>query len=231
MGKHFKLKVLSVVDIPFSETPKCEAVRSILDHWGYDHYQKVVPQWKGNITKAKWFIKLVNQLDESYTHVMLIDGSDVVVLAEPAHIMEEFFALDHPWVYAAEANIWPPSSFVPDDYPTPAVTHRYINAGACLGEREHIIGWFAKFGRPFSPIGSDQGWTAEQFLTYYPDAIQIDYGCRLFQCMNRQSNDVVSVVEGSVHNIEEDTFPLIIHYNGGQDITTPERRILWQNLL
>jgi len=233
-----KLKVFSVVNVAFSEMPKTKAVCAILNHWGYDHSQYVDPSWFGWPSKLIGFIRLVSELDPSYTHVMLIDGADIVTLAPPDEVMEKWFKFDHPWVFNAEPFIWSPKSFTPEQYPTPQCTYRYLNAGANIGEREHIVKWYSEWTNGFTEIPAclrgDQDWYAERFIKHYPEAIQLDHNCELFQCMCGSEvgeDPLVTVKRGEAYNRETDTYPKILHYNGGTDITLPDRSFLWDHLI
>ena len=225
-----KLKVLSVVNYAYSVLPKTAAVNKILDHWGYDHTQYVDPIWFGWPSKLIGFIKLLQEIDPSYTHLMLIDGADVVVLADPETVMERWSAFNHPWVFNAEPHIWSPNSFTPEQYPTPQCTYRYLNAGVCIGEREHVMKWYSEWTNGFTEdpkcVKGDQDWYAERFIRHYPEAIQLDHGCKLFQCMCG-SDWLCDVTPGHLHNNDTDSDPLIIHFNGGTDITATDRRELW----
>lgn len=226
----FKLKVLSVVDPACAVEPQTVAVRKILAYHGYDHYQKIDYLWFGWPSKLIGFIEMVQTLDESYTHVMLLDGRDVVVLAPQEDVMERFLQFKHPWVYGAEPHIWSPNSFQPEDYPTPQCAYRYLNAGACIGERMHILKWYSTWTNGFTEgpqcKRGDQDWLAARLIRHYPDAIKLDHYCHLFQNMCG-SDQLVDVIPGHMHNNETDSDPLIIHFNGGTDITVPKRRGLW----
>jgi hypothetical protein len=229
----YKLKVLSVVDQAYSVLPRVHAVTDILNHWGYDYTMKVDPLWFGWPSKLIGFIDLVKNLDESYTHVMLIDAADVVVLAPPDQVMEQWLKFEHPWVYNAEPHIWSPGSFTPEEYPTPECTYRYLNSGASIGERAHILNWYEQWTEGFTKDPDckkgDQDWVAERFIKYYPIAIKIDINCELFQCMCG-SDWLTQIKPGAVYNTETETYPLIIHFNGGTDITASDRRGLWEQL-
>lgn len=240
----FKLKVFSVVDPLFATYPKVQVVGRLLEHWGYDHTQKIDYLWYGWMSKLLGFIEMVQALDTSYTHVMLIDGSDVVLLAPPELVMERWFTLAHPWVYNAEPNIWSPDSFTPEQYPTKQCKYRYLNAGACIGEREHILKWYSEWTHGFTqtpqhkPRCGDQDWLAERLIRHWPDAIALDHECYLFQAMCA-SDEHTTVTPGKVYNKLTGSVPVIIHFNGGTDITWEvdprasgrNRRELWEGLL
>lgn len=231
-----RLKVFTVVNPPFAVMPKTEAVRRIFAYHGYDHTQRIDPLWFGWPSKLIGMIDLVRNLDESYTHVMLSDGADVVVLASPDEVMERWREFDHPWVFGAEPHIWSPNSFTPEQYPTPQCTYRYLNAGVSIGERAHILEWYRRWTNDFTEdpqcTRGDQDWYAERLIRHYPEAMILDHNCELFQNMcgsevGSEDDRIAHVTRGQVYNSETNTYPLIIHYNGGTDITLPDRSFLW----
>lgn len=232
----FKLKVVSVADQGFAGMLKTLAVASILHHHGFDYTMKLDWLWRGYISKIWHMMDTVNDL-VGYTHLMFIDCADVVLLAGPDEIMERWFEFNHPWVYNAEQFIWTPESHKPEDYPTPDVKYRYLNSGASIGEIGHMRHWLNTWGRPVRLTGpgeGDQDWVVNRYLESYPDAIMLDTNCDLFQTMCGslvEPNPHCVMTPGQVHNIVTDTYPLIIHFNGGDDITTPERRPLWGHYL
>jgi len=80
----------------------------------------------------------------------------------------------------------------------------------------------------------DQDWMAARFIEGYPDAIALDHECKLFQCMCgslMESEPYCVMKPGQVYNDLTMTWPLIIHFNGGDDITADDRRGLWAHLI
>ena len=229
--KDYKLVVLGVVDHAFSLKPKVHAVSAILKSLGYDYRLHEDPLWFGWPSKLISFVEKIPTLVGEATHVMCIDAADVVVLCEQDELMERWEAFNHPWVYNTEPHIWSPNSHTPEEYPTPDVYNRYFNAGACIGEIHHMIKWYTEWTQePIKCKRGDQDWLANRYLWHYPDAMKLDTNCDLFQCMC--GNDKHSEVSpGHLHNTLTGTDPAVIHYNGGTDITKPERRILWDHLI
>lgn len=232
--RKYKLLVASVCDPVWAVLPKTTAVTAILEYHGFEYRQVVDMQWEGWSSKLTGFIDIVRTIDpaEGITHIMFIDAADVVLLDGPDEVMRRYFAFDHPWVYNAEPHIWSPGSFQPEDYPTPRCIYRYLNAGASIGEVDHILKYFAKWTKDGPPVSvkGDQDWFAARFIEEYPDAIKLDHRCELFQCMCGSlipPDPHCTVVPGKVYNNRTMTEPIIIHFNGGDDITKPERRLLW----
>lgn len=239
-----KLAVHSVMSPEFHKRAETQVVTQILKRHGYDYHPFVDNLWFGWPSKLHRLINvLVNEpeLTGDATHLMFIDARDVVVLDSPDEVMKRYFAFNHPWVYNAEPFIWSQESFQPEDYPTPGCRYRYLNAGASIGEIEHMRKWMSLWtngGELPMEIVTDQDWMAHRFVESWPYAIMLDHNCDLFQCMC--GSDVCTEVSpGRIHNTLTGTSPIIIHYNGGTDITTAadsnaggiNRRILWDHWL
>jgi len=235
----YKLAVISIISSNLECEPRVLAVKAILEHFGYHHIQYVDHAWFGWSSKLLFNVHMCHELTD-FTHIMYVDARDVVVLAGPDEVMARWREFEHPWVYNAEPFIWSPNSFQPEDYPTPSTVYRYLNSGAYIAEREHLVRWFDKWvgkdgrGVPLHIPEGDQDWMAARFIEDYPDAIGLDLGCYLFQCMcgSLDGDEPRCIVTpGNVYNRITNTHPLIIHFNGGDDITAENRRELWQHLI
>lgn len=234
-----KLLVASVVDPVCAKEAKTQAVTAILEHHGFDYRPIVDEGWFGWPSKLLGQIKLVHDLaiSKEYTHLMFIDARDIVLLDGPGEVMKRYYEFDHPWVYNAEPFIWSPDSFQPEDYPTPKCIYRYVNGGASVGLISHMNRYYnkwTKFGAdpPVNLPRGDQDWIAARFIEDYPDAIMLDHNCELFQCMCGSlmpAGPNCMLLQGKVINHITKTNPIVIHFNGGDDITSPERRMLWDH--
>lgn len=237
-----KLLVAMVTDTACAVEPRTVAVKAVLKHHGFDILHTIPPVWCGQgdyLSKLLGFINIVQEAAAvgKYTHLCFVDARDVIFLVGPDEVMERYLTLGHPWVYAAEPFIWPPDSFEPDDYPPCDTPYRYLNGGASIGEVGHMLEQFnlrtdgGKALPTYLPKG-EQGWLATLFLEGHPDAIKLDTGCELFMCLcgSRVGDEpYVTVSPGKVHNRVTGTDPLIVHFNGGDDVTAPGNRELWEH--
>jgi len=214
--------------------PKTEAVMAILEYHGWDVYREIEPRWTGFIRKVHYAHEMAKELTQ-YDYLLLMDARDVVVLEDPQTVLDRFLEFDQPWVCAAEPNIWPIGMYRSSDYPPGPVLnpYRYLNSGAYIAERGHLLDCLDRWPR----LGRDQvaliakgedGAFLTEFYIREPGAITLDHECRLFQCMCG-SDWCCEVTPGHVHNALTDTDPLVIHYNGGTNITAPDRSYLWQH--
>jgi len=227
---NYRLKVISVADQVFASLPKTQTVTRIMAYHGFDYEMKLDYLWCGWISKIWHLLDSLPELCLDYTHLMFVDAADVVLLGSPDEVMARYFAFGHPWVFNAEQYIWAPDSFQPADYPTPRdAVFRYLNSGALIGEVAFIAQWMNEWGRPASISRGDQDWYAAHFIENYPDAMHLDIGCKLFQCLCG-AEDFVEIEPGRLYNPKTDTYPLITHWNGGTDITVkPKARLLWEH--
>lgn len=226
--------IMSMGPPAIAEEPKTIAVRAILEAKGWDVAAEIEHKWSGFMAKVRWAKTCAEELTQ-FTHLLLMDARDVVVLDPPEVILERFLEFDHPWVFNAEPHIWPQGMCEPGEYPPCEGPYRYLNSGAFIAERTHLLDCLSRW----SPHGNRlthiiaMGEDGPFYTNYYldePGAIELDHGCELFQCMCG-SDWLCTVTPGDVHNVKMDSHPRIIHFNGGTDITQPDRRELWQHLL
>lgn len=235
MGKRvMQICAIASVSADCWHEAKTRAVREILEYHGWDVEEEIEPIWTGFTAKLRWAHRCAAELTQ-YTHLMLIDARDVVLLAGPDEVLSCFLEFDHPWVCAAEPHIWPTGMYEADDYPPCDTPYRYLNSGAYIAERTWLLACFNRWPaegvkqRALVAKGEDGPWMTENYLTY-PGAIVLDHNCQLFQCLCG-SDWLCEVTPGCVHNRKTNTDPLIIHHNGGTDITAPDRSFLWDRWL
>ena len=210
--------------------PKSIAVRELLELKGWKIELEVEPTWTGFVAKVRWLQRCARELTQ-YTHLALLDARDIVMLGTPDEVMERYFEFNHPWVFNAEPFIWPANAGEPEDFPECEGPYRYPNAGAHIGEREHILKHLD--GQLLGEEREDGLYYTRMYLGT-PGSILLDHQCKLFQCMCGSlvgPEPHCTMTPGHVHNNTTGTDPLIIHFNGGDDITQPHRRILWDCLI
>ena len=226
-----KLIVASIVDPKCAREAKTRACLAVLKYHGFEVYQKIDPNWHDWGTKLSFAAETCRELVD-YTHILFLDARDVILLAGPDEVMERYYQFNHPWVYGTQDSIWPiPSPFGPEDYPPCRSGYRYLNGGMCLGERKHMERYYRQWTDNWTVdiskgVHSEQLWMATRFLEGYPEAIKLDNNCELFQC---PTGHWCKIMPGRLHNELTGTDPLVIHFNGGRDVTTPERKILWNH--
>lgn len=215
--------------------PGAVAVREILKKKGWDVECEVEEVWTGFRRKLHWAHRCARELTR-FTHLMLIDSGDVVVLGTPDEVMARYMEFDHPWVCSAEPFIWPADMYPPERYPACDTPYRHLNSGAYIAEREHLLACLDRWPaggielKDFMRGRGEDGPFLTEFYLNDPGSIVLDHECKIFQsmCGSQVGDDpYVIVTPGQAYNRVTDSYPLVIHFNGGGDITTKENRILW----
>jgi len=225
------LTVMSVVDDKHSTSDRLNICQDVLKKQGFTTYLGIDDNWKGLRSKITFYTNAIRELDTQY--VMFLDALDVIVLGGPDKVMEKYLSFNHPWVYSTERNIWPPSSFkeecwLPSDSP-----YRYLNSGGYIGDREYIISqyekWTDNWTASYDEFTSEQFWVTRNYMKDR-SAIKLDTDCELFQSMCGAYDCIIT--PGQVYNPETEAYPLIIHFNGGVDVSKkPSARKLWESIL
>ena len=207
---------------------KSVLVTSIMDafHVPYTLYE--YSEWHSHADKITTAYRATQELTDA-SHLLFLDAYDVLVLGTPEAILEQFVTLKHPWVCAAEINLWPPHSFHPSDYGDTFTTPwRYLNSGVYLAERTYLAACLERWGIP-EEAPSDQAWYAEHYLQD-TGSILLDTQCTLFQCLI-SSWWAFEVSPGRLYNNYTRTHPLILHDNGGARLTRDRVRVLWEGVV
>ena len=218
------IAAISMVSADCAQEAKTRAVSAILKEHGWIHHQQVKPVWGGFADKLHWAYECARTLTQ-YTHLAFFDARDIVVLAGPDKTLARFLEFGHPWVCGAEPFPWPADAYNLNTYPTCSTPYRFLNSGAYIAEREHML---ACFDRWPEIQGDDQEWLTNRYLE--GDDIILDHQCSLIQNMCG-SESLVDISYHLVYNPTTQTLPLVIHYNGGANITRPDRRVLWDRSL
>lgn len=211
--------------------PQIETVKSLLDRHGIQYQMYGLDRnWRGFGAKLRSAYRAALEL-EWHDYILLLDPPDCVPLGGPEAILERFEAFRHPWVCAAEPNIWPAGSFRTEDYPETQSPWKYLNSGSYLVERRYLKECFQRWA-PEGPDSiptrvDDQQWLADKFI-HEPGCIKLDTGCQLFQCLIG-GWWAFEVEPGRLYNKVTGTEPLILHHNGGGDIFEERVRVLWQS--
>jgi hypothetical protein len=202
------------------------AVYNILLNQGWDVHREIEPRWTGFNAKLRWAKKCSREFT-NYTHLMLVDARDVVVLVNPDTMLKKFEQFAHKWVNVAEPNMWPgnawPSADVFPESPTP---YRFLNSGLYMFEREYAEHMWWDVWPEIPEVGDDQEYMNNRYIEGYPDAIKLDHYCEMFQCV-AGSTWCSEFKFGDWHNTLTDTHPVAIHFNGGNKIADKKWRKLW----
>lgn len=203
------------------QDPRLPVVRNILNERGLSYHE--FERWRGFGEKLVVAYESAKSMTQ-YTHIMLIDAYDVVVMASEEELLERFVGFGHPFVCQSEVNCWPDAEKA-DRYPACDTPWRFLNSGAYLAEREYLKDFFEKHG-PLDPTVYDQRWFTDVYLKD-TSAIRLDTQCVMFQSL-LGSWQHLSVENKKLSNTLTGTKPIVAHHHGGADIRDENARRLWQ---
>ena len=145
--------------------------------------------------------------------VLFVDGYDVVVTRHVRDILDAWrVAAGEAPLFAAEVFCWPDAACA-GRYPEAAdgSPYRFLNSGAFIGRAEDLLRIVAE---PVEDGDDDQGYYTERFLSG-EHGMALDYGCRLFQCLNGALEHVqADEGRGLLYNRRTESWPAVVHANG-----------------
>lgn len=148
--------------------------------------------------------------------IMFTDSYDVLINDEPKNIVKKFRDMESAVVFSAEKTCWPDDSLV-ESYPMTMSDYRFLNSGGFIGYGDHISNIINKV-----EVGNDYDdqlyYTERFFESLKGDKnIKLDHQQELFQTLGSAVNDV-KIVDGKIYNHNTNTYPLVIHGNGGSTV-------------
>jgi hypothetical protein len=216
---------LTVVTVANSFARGFPTVWNSCRHWG------VAPlvlgfgaPFHGLTAKLHMLYAALIALEGTLKTVMFLDGFDTLMAAPAVEIMRAFREFRRPLVFSAERNCAPESNRA-ERYPPAPTPYRFLNSGTFIGEASYILDLFTRWDIVRWPAGAnDQLMCTDAFLDD-PSAFALDHYCRLFQCMYCSGDDVLVDEEG-IHIRETGSRPLVVHANGGSDMS---KAVEWFN--
>lgn len=127
---------------PLDKIWSYQIFRESLTTYGYDCLTLGGPdyKWPGNIAgKLVFQHSQLEQIDKSYTHVLLTDGLDAFFVAPPEEIIEKFSASGATILTASEMTCHPNSDVLRDKYSQEGHPYCYLNAGGVLARRDDYV--------------------------------------------------------------------------------------------
>lgn len=146
--------------------------------------------------------------------VLFVDGYDAIITRHAGDILQAWreTARDDAPLFAAEMFCWPDKTRA-DAYP-PAPhgnPYRFLNSGAFIGKAGDLLRIIAE---AIADADDDQGYYTGKFLSG-KYGIALDYGCRLFQCLNGALEHAQpDEGRGMLFNRHTSSWPAVIHANG-----------------
>lgn len=208
----------------------CRAVESALRHdisliilgWGV--------AWKG----------LSQKLDASYAYAASLPADDVMLFTDAFDVMftnssqiilNIFDGINADILFAAECGCWP--HVMQDngrpcfkDYPKAPTPYRYLNSGTWIAKagsaKDMLSAVIQEAGKNFANA-NDQKLVADMYIQGRFN-IKLDFYSKIFQSMHMTLSKPlpvcnptkdVQVVNGHFYNKLTNTFPSVLHFNGG----------------
>lgn len=171
----------------------------------------------GGAQKINLLKKELEDYPNLSNHIILFtDSYDVIINSTPSEIVSKFRTMKSPVVFSAEKTCWPKKD-LQNKYPPSTTEYRFLNSGGFIGYGDHIIKIVNKID--VSNDYDDQLYYTERYFESLVEDknIILDNNQNIFQTLNESLDDVL-VKDGKVFNRITNTYPLIIHGNGGSSI-------------
>lgn len=164
--------------------------------------------------------------------IVFVDAWDVVFADTLENIIEKYKSFNSPIVIGAEKNCFPGNFKKEYDKLPHTSSYKYLNSGVIIGETEAILTVLEAMDAPNLPRDyhnsqtgtnfhfNDQAMYMDIFLRQ-PVKIKLDYNCFVAQNMQDVNEHELilsyksTVIPNCVINIETQSKPSIIHWNGG----------------
>lgn len=165
-------------------------------------------------------------------NIVFIDAFDVVFVDTLEIITSKFKSFDCPIIIGAEKNCFPGNFQKEYDRLPHTSSYKYLNSGVIIGETEAILTVLEAMDAPNLPRDyhntqngtnfhfNDQAYYMDLYLRQ-PVKMKLDYNCEIVQNMQdvKEGDFILSqksnVIPNGIINMETQSMPSIIHWNGG----------------
>lgn len=168
-------------------------------------------------------------------YIVFVDAWDVIFAQPLEVVMDKYKSVNVPIIIGAEKNCFPSNFKKEYDRLPYTSSYKYLNSGVIIGETAAIMEVLEAMDAPNLPQDYHDGRTGRNFhfndqamyMDIYlrqPIEMQLDYNCLIAQNMQDVTlNDITlcgrylnnKMYMAEVRNKETQTFPSIIHWNGG----------------
>jgi len=184
-----RLKILTWNNLESSPLEQCLEVRSI----PYEVLGKHLVTWN-NLQKFHLNLECLHRNKNEY--FMGLDAHDVLVIGEPAEVIEIFQEFDCDMVFNSETYFYPNLQipYYQDNKrfqdTIASNKYRYLNSGAWIGKREFCLDFFNDCSKIriwelfdctscLKLFNCDQSVVHSVFSKYHPSVV-LDYDCKIF---------------------------------------------------
>jgi hypothetical protein len=164
--------------------------------------------------------------------ILFTDAFDVMFTDSPAHIQSKFEAGHYDILFSAECGCWPHIMEADKEacfahYPVSPTPYRYLNSGTWIGKAGlaalMLKEVMREAGRDFGNA-NDQKLVADMYIAGR-HGIKLDFYNTIFQAQHmtldpplprcNPMEDTVLTANKRFHNTRTDSYPAVIHFNGG----------------
>lgn len=157
-------------------------------------------------------------------YIIFVDAWDVVFASSLHEVMDKYYSFNSPIVIGAERNCFPQNFKKEYDRLISTSSFKYLNSGVIIGETEAILTVLEAMDAPNLPVDYHDGRTGRNFhfndqamymdiFLRQPVKIKLDYNCLIAQNM-QDVNESDLKFNHRIRNLETNTCPSIIHWNG-----------------
>ena len=160
--------------------------------------------------------------------ICFIDAYDVLIISDENEIISKFKEYNTQLLLGAELNCYP-SRYIPYFQKSTYSKYHYVNSGGYIGYKYAIYNML--LWKPIHEIieickdGGDQTYVIEYYLNNQ-NICKLDDKCLLFQNMCLVDFKDLKFQYNRLYNIIMDTYPSIIHFNGGTYLTQNEINLM-----
>lgn len=178
-------------------------------------------------------------------HICFVDAWDVVFADNLESIMEKYKSFNSPIVIGAEKNCFPNNFKKEYDRLPHTSSYKYLNSGVIVGETAAILEVLEAMDAPNLPRDyhnpqtglnfhfNDQAMYMDVFLRQ-PVKMKLDYNCLIAQNMQDVTESELVIFSAfadkgeftNIINVETNSMPSIIHWNGSSKTGWSREKIL-----
>ncbi len=179
--------------------------------------------WAGLVSKPRHLLKWLRSGVCKSDCLVFCDSWDVLFIKSPDKIAAEWDTLGRPWICGAERALFPPGDESP--WPKSGSPYRFLNSGAIISTPDDMRLVLEAMDPDALPDdhevtpgvmfhSNDQAWLQALFLKQ-PIPMRLDTECRFIWNLCDVPTTSAGFFARGVHNLETNTYPGILHANGG----------------
>jgi hypothetical protein len=158
--------------------------------------------------------------------IVFVDAWDVVFASSVESVVNRFKDFNTEIIFGAEKNCFPSCFKREYDRLGSSSSYKYLNSGVIIGYTGAMMITLEAMDAPNLPVDyydgrtgrnyhfNDQANYMDMFLRK-PVNMKLDYGCAIAQNMQDVEEGDLDFSGDRIRNTETNTYPMIIHFNGG----------------